>query len=39
LRQVRLTGPFFQKGKDSTFTLVLDRYGEKVSISAPTAGG
>jgi hypothetical protein len=35
LRRAVLTGPFFIKGTDSTFTLVLDRYGEKVSISAP----
>ena len=35
LRRAVLTGPFFVKGKDSTYTLVLDRYGEKVSISAP----
>lgn len=35
LRRAVLTGPFFVKGRNSTFTLVLDRYGEKVSISAP----
>ena len=35
LRRAVLTGPFFIKGTDSTFTLVLDRYGEKVTISAP----
>lgn len=35
LRRAVLTGPFFEKGKDSTFTLVLDRYGEQVTISAP----
>jgi len=35
LRRAVLTGPFFVKGKDSTFTVVLDRYGEKVAISAP----
>jgi lipoprotein LprG len=35
LRRAVLTGPFFVKGTDSTFTLVLDRYGDKVSISAP----
>ena len=37
LRQVKLTGPFFAKGTNSTYTLLLDRYSEKVSISAPTA--
>jgi hypothetical protein len=37
LRQVKLTGPFFVKGKDSTFTLLLDRYGDKVTIAAPTS--
>jgi lipoprotein LprG len=35
LRRAVLTGPFFVKGTDSTFSLVLDRYGDKVSISAP----
>jgi lipoprotein LprG len=36
LRRAVLKGPFFVKGRDSTFTLVLDRYGEEVAISAPT---
>jgi lipoprotein LprG len=35
LRRVVLTGPFFEKGHDSTFNLVLDRYGAPVSITAP----
>lgn len=38
LRQAVVTGPFFQKGTDSTFTITLDRYGEKVDISAPSTG-
>jgi lipoprotein LprG len=35
LRRVVLTGPFFSKSKRSTFMLVLDKYGENVSIVAP----
>ena len=38
LRQAVVTGPFFQKDVDSTFTITLDRYGEKVDISAPSTG-
>jgi hypothetical protein len=38
LRRVALTGPFFEKGQDSTFNLLLDRYGEAVSITAPSVG-
>ncbi len=36
LRQVALEGPFFGAGTTSTYTLVLDRYGEPVSITTPT---
>lgn len=39
LRRVTLTGPFFARGHDSTFTVVLDRYGENVSITQPPAAG
>ncbi len=35
VRRVVLTGPFYATGRDSTFTLVLDRYGERVEIRAP----
>ena len=35
LRQVVLTGPFFGAGTTSTYTLVLDRYGEPVTIEKP----
>lgn len=35
IRRVVLTGPFFEAGKDSTFTLVLDSYGENVTITPP----
>lgn len=38
LRKAVLKGPFFDKGVDSTLTIVLDRYGEKVDISAPKVG-
>ncbi|MGB9378694.1 MAG: LppX_LprAFG lipoprotein [Mycobacteriales bacterium] len=38
LRQAVLTGPFFKKGVDSTLTIVLDRYGDKVDISPPKVG-
>jgi hypothetical protein len=36
LRRVVLTGPFFDKAQDSTFNLLLDKYGEPVTITAPT---
>jgi len=35
LRRVVLVGPFFDKAHPSTFTVVLDKYGENVSITAP----
>lgn len=35
IRRVVLTGPFFQAGRDSTFTLVLDSYGENITITPP----
>ena len=35
VRRVVLTGPFFEKGKDATFTLLLSSYGESVSVSPP----
>ncbi|MGD0832852.1 MAG: LppX_LprAFG lipoprotein [Candidatus Dormibacteria bacterium] len=35
VRQVDLTGPLFVKGDQSTYHLVLDRYGENVSITPP----
>lgn len=35
IRRVVLTGPFFDKAQKSTFTLVLDKYGENVSITPP----
>ena len=38
LRRAVLKGPFFDKGRDSTFTLVLNQYGAKVAISAPPVG-
>ena len=33
IRRVVLTGRFFDAAKDSTFTLVLDNYGENVTIT------
>lgn len=36
LRRVVLTGPFFDKAQDSTFSLLLDQYGAPVTITAPT---
>jgi lipoprotein LprG len=36
LRRAVVTGPFFQKGVSSTFSIDLDRYGEKVDIRAPS---
>jgi hypothetical protein len=38
LRRAVVTGPFFKKGVESTYTIVLDRYGEKVDIRAPSTG-
>ena len=35
VREVDLTGPIFQAGHQSTFHLVLDKYGENVSVSPP----
>lgn len=35
LRQVILTGPFFGAGSTATYTLLLDRYNEPVTISKP----
>jgi hypothetical protein len=36
LRRAVLTGPFFTKGQDSTCNILLDKYGDPVSITAPT---
>jgi lipoprotein LprG len=36
LRTARLVGPFFDKSTTSTVTLTLTKYGEKVTISAPS---
>ena len=35
IRRVVLTGPFFDKTQKSTYTLILDRYGENVTITPP----
>ena len=35
LRNVALTGPFFGAGTTSTYTLVLDKYGQPVTITKP----
>src|SRR5207302_9251598 len=35
VRRVVLTGPFFDAHKSSTYTLILDRYGETVQITPP----
>jgi LppX_LprAFG lipoprotein len=35
LRRVALVGPFFDKARSSTFTVVLDNYGENVTITPP----
>jgi len=35
VRRVVLTGPFFDAHQSSTYTLILDRYGETVQITAP----
>ena len=38
LREAVVKGPFFRTGLTSTLTILLDRYGEPVEISAPTSG-
>lgn len=38
LRRVVLTGPFFSKTTASTFTVVLDSYGENVTVTPPPIG-
>ena len=35
VRRVVLTGPFFDPHKPSTYTLLLDRYGESVAVTPP----
>jgi lipoprotein LprG len=35
IRRVVLTGPFFDPKNKSTYTLVLDKYGENVTITPP----
>jgi hypothetical protein len=35
VRRVVLTGPFFDAHRSSTYTLILDRYGETVQITPP----
>jgi lipoprotein LprG len=35
LREATLTGPFFDTATTSTYTVVLDRYGQQVDIRAP----
>jgi lipoprotein LprG len=35
VREVDLTGPIFEAGHQSTFHLVLNKYGENVSVSPP----
>jgi lipoprotein LprG len=37
IRKVVLTGPFFDKNRKSTYTLVLDKYGENITITPPPA--
>lgn len=39
VRRVELTGPFFDSHQLSTFTLVLDNYGENVTITPPAGTG
>jgi hypothetical protein len=36
LRQAVLTGPFYDATKQSTFTIVFDRYGEQVDVKPPS---
>lgn len=36
VRRIVLRGPFYQAGRTSSFTVVVDHYGESVTIVAPT---
>src|SRR3954447_469617 len=38
LRRAELTGPFYEAGKDATFTLELTDFGADVHITAPPTG-
>ena len=38
LRRVVLTGPFYSSTSSTTFTLVVDNYGENTTITAPPTG-
>jgi hypothetical protein len=38
LRRAELTGPFYEAGKDATFTLELSDFGADVHITAPPTG-
>ena len=38
LRRVVLTGPFYNSTSTTTFTLVVDNYGENVTITPPALG-
>lgn len=38
VRRVVLTGPFYRAATNSTFNVVIDHYGEAVSIVAPVPG-
>ena len=38
LRRAVLSGPFYRLNTTSTFTIVFDRYGEKVTVVAPHVG-
>ena len=35
VRRVRLVGPFFARGQDATFTVILTDYGENVTVTPP----
>ncbi len=35
LRKVVLTGPFFSASQNSTFTVIIDNYGESIAITPP----
>ena len=35
LRRVVITGPFFSTSQNSTYTLILDKYGENISVTPP----
>jgi lipoprotein LprG len=39
LRKVHLTGPFFSGAGNTSFTVIIDKYGENVTVTPPPTAG